>query len=218
MAVVTKYYLMEQVKILLAGGTPSAGNKYEPKVIWAFMQQVINKKLKIEHLTVTLPNDETIPEGLVLASYEDVPVETYKNKSRAKLPAMPVYLRRNMGIFHVGPTNDLDIGFIPLQSGQFAHLKVQKLINGILGNIGYEPPRDGYIIFTEDLTTRAIPITEVFMSLVVMDFDKYSDYDMLPMSADMGDEVVTLTYQKLLQTPPQEAKVSSTEEEDAQKR
>lgn len=103
MAAVTKYYLMEQVRTLLAGGPPSSGMKYEPRDIWAFMQQVINKKLKIEHLTVTLPGDETIPEGLVLASYDGIPVERYKGLSRAKLPAMPVYLRRNMGIFFVGP-------------------------------------------------------------------------------------------------------------------
>lgn len=108
--------------------------------------------------------------------------------------------------------------FIPLQAGQAAHIIQQKLINSLLGQIGYEAPRDGYIIFTEDLLARAIPIPYVDMQLVVMDFDKYSDYDMLPLSADMAEEVVQLTYQKLLATPPQESKVSSTEEEDPQKR
>lgn len=103
MALVTKYYLMEQVQIMLAGGAPSAGKKYEPGVVWAFLQQVINKKLKFEYLSVTLPGGETIPEGLVLANYDNVTVERYKGVSRAQLPAMPVSLRRGMGIWFVGP-------------------------------------------------------------------------------------------------------------------
>lgn len=103
MAIVTKWYLMEGVNILLAGGDPSAGKKFEPRFVWSVMQQVINKLLKIEHLTVTLPGDETLPDGAVLASYDGISVERYKGVSRAKLPAMPIYLRRNMGIFFVGP-------------------------------------------------------------------------------------------------------------------
>ena len=57
--------------------------------------------MKFEYLSVTLPSEETIPEGLVLASYDNVPVERYKGVSRARLPAMPISLRRGMGIWFV---------------------------------------------------------------------------------------------------------------------
>lgn len=111
MALVTKYYLVEQIRSLLGGGSPSAGAKFEPKMIESFLQQVINKKLKTEYFSVTLPSDETIPEGLVLASYDSVPVTAYKGLSRARLPAMPISLRRGMGVYFVGP--HIEIGGTP---------------------------------------------------------------------------------------------------------
>jgi hypothetical protein len=103
MALVTKQYLYETVSALLEGGNPSAGKKFEPRMVQAFIQQAINRKLKTEYLSVTLPSDETIPEGLILACYDSIPVTSYKGVSRAKLPAMPVSLRKNMGVYFVGP-------------------------------------------------------------------------------------------------------------------
>lgn len=103
MALVTKRYLYETVSALLEGGTPSAGKKFEPRMVQAYIQQAINRKLKTEYLSVTLPSDETIPEGLILACYDNIPVESYKGLSRAKLPAIPISLRKNMGVFFVGP-------------------------------------------------------------------------------------------------------------------
>ena len=103
MALVTKKYLYEAIASLISGGSPSTGKKFEPRMVQAHLQQVINRKLKTEYLSATLPSDETIPEGLVLACYNDIPVGPYKGLSRAKLPAMPISLRRNMGVYFVGP-------------------------------------------------------------------------------------------------------------------
>ncbi len=201
MALITKYYLMEQVEELL--GDVSSGQKFEPETIWAHLQQAINKRLKLTYVNEILPQDETIPEGLVVASYDNVPVVTYKNKSRSLLPAMPISLRRNMGVAHVGTTTDWDAAFIPLQRHENVFVKSQKLINSLLDQIGYE--QDGqYLVYNQDLTTRAAPITNVFMRLVVMDLDKYSDYDILPLPADMSGDVVREVADLLLKTPPQE--------------
>ena len=108
--------------------------------------------------------------------------------------------------------------FIPLQPGQAAYVIQQKLINNLLDQVGYEPSPDGYILFTEDLLGRAIPIPGVDIQLVVMDLDKYSDFDLLPLSADMGAAIVQEVYALLVPTPPAEAKVDSTTEEPPNKR
>jgi len=112
MALITKYYLVEQIRALLGGGSPSAGAKFEPRMIASHLQQAINAKLKVAYFTETLPGEETIPEGAVLACYDGIPVEKYKGcLSRAKLPAQPVYFRRNMGIYFVGPAvKNLNLG------------------------------------------------------------------------------------------------------------
>jgi hypothetical protein len=118
MALVTKKYIYETITQILEGGDPSVGKKFEPRIIQAFMQQVINRKLKTEYLSVTLPGDETIPDGLVLACYDSIPVTTYKNTlSRAQLPAIPVALRRNMGVYFVGPATGGNVPAIPILGG-----------------------------------------------------------------------------------------------------
>ena len=128
MALVTKQYLYETVSALLEGGNPSAGKKFEPRMVQAFIQQAINRKLKTEYLSVTLPSDETIPEGLVLACYNDIPVVSYKGLSRAKLPAMPISLRRNMGVYFVGPATGGNITPIPTPTTDITILSVIGLI------------------------------------------------------------------------------------------
>ena len=217
MAITTKYSLMEEIRQLVDGGDPSEGTKFEPRMVMTFLQQVINKKLKTEYFTVTLPGDETIPEGATLASYDNIAVAAYKDRSRAQLPAIPINLRRGMGVFHISLTNDLDNPFIPLQSGQFGFVKQLPLINTLSGITGYEVA-DGYAIFTENLLARAVPVTAVFIRLVVMDFEKYSDYDMLPLPADMAADVVKEVYALIMPTPFPDRRVDPTTEEILQKR
>jgi hypothetical protein len=103
--------------------------------------------------------------------------------------------------------------YIPLQNGQAAFIKEQNLINNLLGTVGYEVI-DGYVIFTEDITSVSGQNTNaVDIQLVVMDFDKYGDYDLLPLTADMAAQVVQETVALLMQTPPPDNRVDSLTEE-----
>jgi len=98
--------------------------------------------------------------------------------------------------------------YIPLQPGQSAFVKEQGMISELLGIPGYEIFPDGYIVFTEDLTASGI--TAVDMQLAVLDFDHYSDYDLLPLSADMAGDVIKEVAALLMQTPMTDKRVDST--------
>lgn len=187
--IITKHYLASQVKRLLKAGDPSVASRVHDAEIKAAIGQVINTLLKTEYFSQTLPSGETIPEGCLLATYDNVPVVTYKDVSKSTLPAMPVKLFRNMGVFHVGKTDDTLSGFIPIQPGQFAFIQPQRLISDILGQTGYEV-NGKEIIYTEDLTAATPAITEVLMKLVIMDIGEFTDYQMLPISADMQWQVI----------------------------
>lgn len=103
--------------------------------------------------------------------------------------------------------------YIPIQAGQSFLLKSQTaLINNLLGTVGYEV-RDGYVIFTEDITATQ-EVTGVDMQLVVMDASKYSDYDILPLPADMAAKVVLDCFNILKQQLPADKKVDSVSEEN----
>lgn len=100
----TKQILAEQVLNLLKGGNPGAASTIKLFDIKKAVEQQINQLLKAQQFSVNMPSGETIPDGLTILTYDSVPVERYKNiLSRAKLPAMPVMLPRNMGVFHVSP-------------------------------------------------------------------------------------------------------------------
>jgi hypothetical protein len=108
--------------------------------------------------------------------------------------------------------------YIPLQSGQAAFLIQQNLINNLLGVVGYEV-RDGYVVFTEDITNPSGDnVNAVDMQLVVMDMDHYGDYDILPLPADMAAQVVAEVVALLMPTPQTDNRVDSMAEEDPNKR
>lgn len=104
MAATTKIILAEQVMTLLKGGDASASTSVEQDVIIKLIEQLINTNLKTDFFNTHLAFGETIPDGLVLATYEKIAVEKYKKGfSRAKLPAIPISLPKNMGVYFVGP-------------------------------------------------------------------------------------------------------------------
>lgn len=185
--------ISEQAKRLIKGGNPSAGSNVWTEEIAEYIGQCVNKMLKAEQFNVTMAAGETIPAGLMLASYSGIPVERYKTTSRAKLPAMPVNLPRNMGLFYVGCDQD-DTEYIPLQPGQRRILATQSLLNEIIGTT-YEP-EDGYVVFSKDLSSETVS-----MKLAVMDISKYGEYELLPISTDMEKDVIDMVVARFTNQP-----------------
>lgn len=108
--------------------------------------------------------------------------------------------------------------YIPLQNGQPAFIKEQNLINDLLGEVGYEV-RDGYVVFTEDITdANGENVNSVDMQLVVADLDNYGDYDLLPLPSDMAAQIVTEVVALLMPTPSPDLRVDSRAEEPINKR
>jgi len=204
----TLYSISEQVMSFLQGGDSPQAPKFEREEVKRAVVQVINGLIKTQHLTEEMAGGETIPDGSVLAEYDSVPVEKYKNVSRATLPAMPVKLPLNMGIFHVSKTDDIINGFIPFEPGQLQMIGEEAMISDILGQIGYEP-MGKYIIFNKDITTNQAEyrITEVYMKLVVKDLSLYGDFELLPIPSSMEFEVIMGTYQALTGQMPANKKV-----------
>ncbi len=195
--------ISEQAKRLIKGGNPSVGSNVWTEEVREYIGQIVNGLLKTEYIGVTLPSGESIPAGHVLASYDNIQVEEWKNRSRAKLPAIPVMLPRNMGVYHVGPNDDPDCFFIPVQPGQGMLLKNQ-LINDLLTTT-YEV-RDGYVI-----TSKVIDVP-LMIQLVVMDISKYGEFDLLPIPADMEKTVVDTVVARYSNEPRPDKVVDSGSE------
>lgn len=103
--------------------------------------------------------------------------------------------------------------FIPIAAGQAHFLKAQSdLINNLLGVAAYDV-RDGYIVFTENITAT-LGVNFVDIQLVVMDAGKYDDFDVLPLPADMAAKIVMDAFSILKQQLPADKKVESLSEEN----
>lgn len=194
----TKKILAEQVLIRLAGGYRDSNDPVQIEDVIKSIEQVINSMFKMEYYNATLPSGETIPDNLMTAFYENISVASYKDKSKATLPVMPISLPRNMGVLRITDSNDND--FIPVQLGQGALLKPDKLLNELLGNIWYEV-RGNTIVFSKDITLLGISLINMY--LVVLDISLYSDTDVLPIPPSMEEEIIEKAFAKFASITPE---------------
>lgn len=182
--------ISEQIQRFLGGGRTPTGQKVHLYEIRIAVEQVINKLLKTEYFQSNLGLGETIPNGLVLATYDNIPVVPYKNVSQSTLPAYPVKLPLNMGVFMIFSNNDVTNVYIPLQQGDVAMLIKEPLINNLLGQVGYEVA-GLQVMYNKDLTNGGTVTPTVTMRLAVLDIAQYSDTDLLPLPSSMEWDVIT---------------------------
>ena len=207
MAGTTKYLMAEQILTRLAGGYRDSNQPVQMEDVVKAIEQVINTMFQTQYYSATLPTGETVPDNLMIAFYEDISVVAYGDKAKADLPIVPISLPRNMGIYRV--VNSEDIDFIPVPLGQGALLKADKLLNDLLGSVYYEV-RKNEIIFSKDVTL--LGVDTVNMYLVVMDISLYSNTDPLPIPANMEEEIIEKVFAKFAPIVPESGIVNSYSE------
>jgi hypothetical protein len=202
------YKISEQVDEILSAN-PKAATNVSKGQIRESIGQAINAILRIQYYDTSQAGGETIPEGVVIACYDNVPVTAYKGVAIATLPAVPVSLPKGMGVYHVSRTDDINNWFIPIPRGQTAMLGDEPLISNVLDLVAYEVRSDSdsspAILFKQDVTDASVvtpAITEIYIELLVYDISKYGDYDLLPITADMEAMVIEKVV-KLLSTTPE---------------
>lgn len=181
----TKRLISDEVLFRLYGGRQDVSSPVQKQDIFKATEQWINSKYKFQHLSITLPSGETIPDSAVFATYENVAVTSYGDKSKSTLPVMPISMPKNIGIFDIYDANGNH--YIPLQKGQGQLLRTDELLNSLFGQVWYEPSGNT-VIYSQDLTL--VGITSVTMVLAVFDMAQYGETDVLPMPSDMEADCV----------------------------
>lgn len=191
----TKKSISDAVLYKLAGGIPTKSFPIHEQDVWSSLEQKVNAMFGMRQFNMNLPSGETIPDNLVLATYENVDVTSFHSgNSKSILPVMPVSLPRNAGINEIRPvlnlveSGDTILGnpMIPLLAGQNYLLQADSLLNNLMGQFGYEP-NGRSVIYTSDITT--LNITKVQMKLVVFDISQYGINDYLPVPSDYEAEL-----------------------------
>jgi len=107
--------------------------------------------------------------------------------------------------------------YIPLRTNEsFMVAGQNRLLNTLMGLVGYEP-HENYVVFTEDVTqTRATKFVD--FQLVVQDFNKYGDYDPLPLPPDMAADVIEEVVKMLIPELPPDKKVDPVSVQNIEQR
>lgn len=179
--------ISEQIQRIVSGGDPASTQRVTLPEIRIAIGQVLNRLLKMERLVNYSEGDRSPVVDVSIAEYDNVAVTTYKDTSICTLPVVPLHLTRGRGVWHVSKTDSPHDPFIPLQPGQWALVKSQRLLGDLNELIGYEI-RGTNLIFTENLPGQSI--NSVLIRLLVNDFDSYSETDILPIPADMEMTVI----------------------------
>lgn len=189
----TKARLAEEILLLLSGGRIGVATKYHINEIKISVCQIANQILRTEYFGNLTPLQEFIPNGAMMATYENNLVVPWSNTSKTKLPAMPIRLPRNIGVYQVFSQSDYFSQFIPLQQGEAEMIRSQGLVSDLSGFTGYEVSGLD-VIFTKDLT---IPNTNVYVTIkmAILDFTQYSDYDPLPLPPEYEWQIKQQVYQ-----------------------
>lgn len=183
----TKKIISDQILYKLSGGVPDASFPIDERDIWKSLEQKINSLFKIHQFDITLPNGETIPENSMIATYENIAVTSFGEKSKSTLPITPISLPKNVGIFLIYDPNYPDVYFKPLQRGQGGLLRTDSLLNATLGLIAFEP-KNNVVIYNIDITL--LGISKVTMELCVLDMAQYGINDVLPVPADYETQLI----------------------------
>lgn len=193
----TKRIISDQVLTRLNEGWPDIAQGTQKEDVWKALEQKINAMFKVSQFNVNLASGGTIPDNLAIATYQNIAVTRTANmRSKATLPAVPVTLPLNAGVHEIRPVMNgnqvntdrvLGMPLVPLQAGQFFLLSADTLLNDLMGQVGYEV-EGKYVIFTKDFTTMGV--SKVDIKLIVFDMSQYGETDVLPLPADMEEQIV----------------------------
>jgi len=104
----TKKNFSDMVLFKLAGGYPDGSFQIDERDIWDALDHKVNAMFKMQQFSMNLPSGGTIPDGMYLATYEDVAVtRTSNERSKCTLPVIPISLPRNAGINEIRPVINL---------------------------------------------------------------------------------------------------------------
>lgn len=188
----TKLRIAEQVMEIIKGRNYSVSAGTDIRSIMELIGQVINAKLKAEYYGPHIQAGEVNVNGLVYGVYPSVPVTENGTTASLRLPTMPVKLLKNMGLYQITKEGDVlgEFRFIPVPSGFWPLIKAGGL--GVtaesLKQIMYV--NEGYDVwFTENIVSK-YGIKNCRVKLVVSDVRELSEFDPLPIPADMEADVV----------------------------
>lgn len=192
----TKSSIAEQVMLRIKGGRPDLSNRIDLRDIIAMVPQIAATIFKTGYFSEVLPTGETIPDGLMLATFS-IPVTHGEKRSTATLPARPISLPRGMGVFGVNDPDDPYCKYVPALPGQLAMLDSQPFLKDWSNNVVVYEVNGGSIIFKNKILPN-----NVDCQMFIADIAGVDETAPIPVTQDMELQIVVKLYEFFAQEPP----------------
>lgn len=176
----TIYRISEECLRILSGGNPDVATNVSIHELKISVGQVANLLLKTEYFNTNIPMGEVIPNGAMLATYDNILVTSISGRAVATLPIKPMKLPRNLGLNSV---YDEECEYIPLELGQANLLNSQGLLSELLTD-SFENFGDK-LLFRSDITLGNDTPKYVSARMIILDISQYSDWDILPVNPEL---------------------------------
>ena len=163
------------------------------------VEQAINKILKVQTFERFQEGYVDIPRcNLILYEDQAVTADATNYRAYVDLPAIPLSLPNDMGVWQINNTASPYSPYIPISSQDFAVMRVGYDSSNNNQNAGinssYLEQQTGYYIegkrvyFTKDIKTAGV--NNVDITLLVSDMSKFSGTDLLPVSPEIESQVI----------------------------
>ncbi len=195
----TKKAFIESIMRILSGGNVRSSSNIHEKDVEASVSRAAAALLKMEAAAVNPMSGTSIPPYSLIATYEGVEVVNDGcDRSHAVLPATPITMPRQMGIWRVYSCDCGDI--IPLEPGMMnvALGVTHTALSASLKKLACYEPSGNRVKFNKP--KQEIGST-VDMQLLVMDILSLDDYSELPIPQDMEAKVVEMVKADLQPRP-----------------
>jgi hypothetical protein len=191
----TKYKISEQVQRIYARflDKDNPSDVIDLREVRILVEQSLNKVLKIQVAESFKAGSIDVPKCNLIQYTRTVTSDPTNNRAYITLPAIPLTLPMDLGIWSISATNAAATPYIPIPSQDV--LVFGTIANGT--NVSYLEGQVGYylqgtkVYFTKDITLSANgSISSVLVNLLVADFSQLTDTDLLPISPDVETAVI----------------------------
>lgn len=157
--------------------------------IYLFVEQALNSALKIQAAESIKVGIYDIPKCNIINYTSTVVSDSANNRAYFELPAIPINLPNDMGLWSVSANGKALSPYIPIPAQDVLVFQGTKL-SQLEQHIGYYISGTK-VYFTKDITLPVNgSVTSVNVQIYVSDWSKFSDNEMLPISPEIESLVI----------------------------
>jgi hypothetical protein len=209
----TKNVLSEQIQRIYARfiDKENLSDVIDTREINLLMNQSINKVLKLQVADSFKAGLVDVPKCNLLEYTCAVTADAGNNRSYITLPAIPLTLPMDMGIWSIAAATGAMTPYIPIPAQDVLVFQGANL-SYLEGKIGYYL-QGKRVYFTKNITLTANgTVTSVVVNLLVIDFSQIGDNDVLPISPEVESAIIDDVLQTISNGRVSQAELASKQQ------